>query len=144
MFALHAIYVDYQQNRLLYGANGVPALLAIDDSIFAERYVGIVEDQRGGLKSDAVLPLVDRVLSVVPFKSHRYTNCITLHRDNLCPDSKRVRDMKVMDSWVWFFWYYFLKYTAPLRLVIALDAKIQAPMLARPFSPEQQQRAQDD
>jgi hypothetical protein len=55
MFTLHAIYVDYQQNRLLYGANGVLSLLAIDDSIFAERHVEIVEDQSGGLKRDAVL-----------------------------------------------------------------------------------------
>ena len=44
MFTLPAIYVDYQQNRLLYGANGVPSPLAIDDSIFAERCLGIVED----------------------------------------------------------------------------------------------------
>jgi hypothetical protein len=82
MFTLHAIYVDYQQNCPLYGANGVPSLLAVDDSIFAERCMGIVEDQGGGLKRDTVLLLVDPVLLGIPFKSHRYTNCITLHRDS--------------------------------------------------------------
>src|SRR5450759_4535059 len=42
IFILHALYVDDQQHRPLYGSNGVPQLFARQDAILAEDCVGIV------------------------------------------------------------------------------------------------------
>ena len=56
----------------------MPPLFALHDAIFAENCKGIVENKGGRLKREAVvLPLVDPVLFIVPFKPHRYTKCIT-------------------------------------------------------------------
>ena len=80
MFILHAIYVDNQQHGPLGDSNGVPPLFANHDAILAEDYLGIVENERRTLESDAtVLLLVDPVLLTVPFKSYRYTKCITVN-----------------------------------------------------------------
>src|ERR1019366_4475292 len=78
IFILHAIYVHDQQQRPLYGSNGMPPLFASHDAILAEHCLGIVENQCRNLERDAtVLTLVDPVLFAVPFEPHRYTNCIT-------------------------------------------------------------------
>jgi hypothetical protein len=78
IFILHAIYVDDQQQRPLYGSNGMPPLFASHDAILAEHCLGIVENQCRNLERDAtVLTLVDPVLIAVPFESRRYTKCIT-------------------------------------------------------------------
>src|SRR5207247_1532153 len=87
---LHATYVDNQQDRALNGSNGVLALFTVDDPILAEHYIGIIEYARGTLERYAVLLLVDLVLLVIPFKSHRYTKCITPAQEEStprCPDS---------------------------------------------------------
>src|SRR5450432_4210814 len=47
-FILHAIYVNNQQHRPLYGSNGVPPLFAGHDAILAE-------DCLGSLKTSAAL-----------------------------------------------------------------------------------------
>ncbi len=76
---LHAIYVNDKQHCSFRGPNCVPPLLSIHDAIPAEECVRIIENQRSSFERDAtVLPLVDPVLLAIPFKSHRYTNCITL------------------------------------------------------------------
>jgi hypothetical protein len=65
IFILHAIYVDNQQHRPLYGSNGVPPLFAGHDAFLAEDYLGIVENECRAFESDAtVLLLVDAVLSL--------------------------------------------------------------------------------
>src|ERR1035441_3142093 len=79
IFILRAIYVNNQEHRPLYGSNGVPLLFASYDAILAEDYARIIENECLTLESDStVLLLVDPVLFTVPFKSHRYTKCITL------------------------------------------------------------------
>src|ERR1019366_5439700 len=78
IFILHAIYVNNQQHRPLHGSNGVPPLFARHDAILVEDYARIIENECRTLESDStVLLLVDPVLFTVPFKSHRYTKCIT-------------------------------------------------------------------
>src|ERR1017187_9974642 len=78
IFILHAIYVDDQQQRPLYGSNAMPPLFASHDAVLTEHRLGIVENECRNLERDAtVLQLVDPILLAVPFESHRYTNCIT-------------------------------------------------------------------
>ena len=76
---LHAIYVNDQHHGPLSGSYGVPPLFATHDAVLAEDYMGIVKNVCRTLERDAtVIQLVDPVLFAVPFKSHRYTKCITL------------------------------------------------------------------
>jgi hypothetical protein len=56
----------------------MPPPFALDDAVFAERCIRIVEDKGGRFEREAVvLPLVDPVFFIVPLKPHRYTKCIT-------------------------------------------------------------------
>jgi hypothetical protein len=62
----------------------VPPLFALCDPVFSETCEGIVKNKRSRLKRQTVvLPLVDPVLFIVPFKPHRYTKCITHRRADL-------------------------------------------------------------
>jgi hypothetical protein len=70
IFILHAIYVDNQQHRPLYGSNRVPPLFASRNAILAEDCLGIVENECRTLESDAtVLLLVDPALLAVPIRT---------------------------------------------------------------------------
>jgi len=60
IFILHAIYVDNQQHRPLYGSNGVPPLFAGHDAILTEDYVGIIENECRTLESDATVVITRR------------------------------------------------------------------------------------
>jgi len=73
------MYVDDQQHGRIYGSYGMPSLFAIDNAILQQHEMGVVQNRGRCLESDAgVFRLVDPVLFVVPFESHRYTHCITI------------------------------------------------------------------
>jgi len=76
--------MNNQQHGARSGSYGVPPLFALCDAVFSENGKGIVKNKRSRLKRQAVvLPLVDPVLFIVPFKPHRYTKCITHEADDL-------------------------------------------------------------
>jgi hypothetical protein len=48
----------------------MPAFLSLFNSLNEQQAVRILENERGGFKRDAVLPLVALVLVLVPLESH--------------------------------------------------------------------------
>src|SRR5437867_9383458 len=71
--------VNYEHDRDTAGAaDGMPALLFLDHAIHVRHDIRIFEDSRRRLKENAVFPVVDTVLLLIPREDHLYIrNCST-------------------------------------------------------------------
>jgi hypothetical protein len=74
--------VNYEQDRdTTSGADGVPALLFVNPTIWVRYNIRILEDPGGGLKRNVMLTAVRAILLLVPHEYHMYIQkCITLRR----------------------------------------------------------------
>lgn len=61
-----------EENLSVYFSDCLPPGFAIHLAILLEEYVGIVEHQRGSLKTDTVLAAVGPVLSFIPTESRHW------------------------------------------------------------------------
>jgi hypothetical protein len=70
----------YQEDvRTLDHANRLPSRFALNFALKVRNMAGVVENQRGGFKTETMLPLVDTILSLVPAKLQlalRYDNYV--------------------------------------------------------------------
>jgi len=61
---------DQQQVNAVHDSNRLPARLAVHFPVLSCQVVRIIEDQNSGVKTDAMLSLIDPVFSFVPGKFH--------------------------------------------------------------------------